>query len=56
MTNTEKVAIVVGASRGLGRAIAEDLAGRGYRVVVDYRGDAAFVSGANVTVTGGLLL
>ena len=35
---TDKVAIVTGASRGLGRAIAEDLAGNGAKVVVNYRG------------------
>lgn len=37
MSETEKVAIVTGASRGLGRVIAETLATRGYRVVVNFR-------------------
>ena len=32
-----KVAVVTGASRGIGRAIALELAARGYRVVVNYR-------------------
>jgi 3-oxoacyl-[acyl-carrier protein] reductase len=36
-----KVAIVTGASRGIGRAIATDLAGAGARVVVVYAKDAA---------------
>lgn len=40
MTDAEKVVIVTGASRGLGRAIAEGLGARGFRVVVNYRSDA----------------
>ena len=36
-----KVAIVTGASRGLGRAIAEDLALHGAKVVVNYHSSAA---------------
>jgi NAD(P)-dependent dehydrogenase (short-subunit alcohol dehydrogenase family) len=35
------VAIVTGASRGLGRALAEGLAGNGWRLVIDARGAAA---------------
>lgn len=33
MTTTPKIALVTGASRGLGAALAEDLAGRGYHVL-----------------------
>ncbi|WP_281368918.1 SDR family NAD(P)-dependent oxidoreductase [Phytohabitans rumicis] len=35
------VAIITGASRGLGRALAHGLAGAGWRVVVDARNAAA---------------
>ncbi|WP_295042773.1 SDR family NAD(P)-dependent oxidoreductase [uncultured Paracoccus sp.] len=33
MTQTPKIALITGASRGLGAALAEDLAGRGYHVL-----------------------
>lgn len=36
-----KVAIVTGASRGIGRAIAKELAAAGARVVINYRSHAA---------------
>src|SRR5207302_6927360 len=34
----ERVAIITGASRGLGLALARDLAGKGWRLVLDARG------------------
>jgi len=41
MTNeTNKIAIVTGASRGIGAAVAERLAGDGFTVVINYSGDA----------------
>ena len=37
----EKVALVTGASKGIGRAICVELARSGYRIVVNYRSDEA---------------
>jgi 3-oxoacyl-[acyl-carrier protein] reductase len=36
-----KVAVVTGASRGIGRAVADRLAGEGFHVVINYSGEAA---------------
>jgi len=47
MSLAGKVAVVSGASRGIGRAIAEDLARRGAKLIVNYAKDA---DGAAATV------
>lgn len=55
MPLTGKVAIVTGASRGIGRAVAVGLAGKGAQVVINYsaNADAAKETLAAVNSTGG---
>jgi 3-oxoacyl-[acyl-carrier protein] reductase len=47
-----KVAIVTGASRGIGRAIAEDLAAHGARVVVNYNSSGKAASEVVAAIEG----
>jgi NAD(P)-dependent dehydrogenase (short-subunit alcohol dehydrogenase family) len=51
----EKVALITGASRGIGRGIAEALATRGWRIAINYRvnGQAAEETKARVEAHGG---
>jgi 3-oxoacyl-[acyl-carrier protein] reductase len=55
MTMDNKVALVTGASRGIGRAIAKQLAGRGATVVINYAGNeaAAQDTAAAIVAAGG---
>ena len=48
-----RVALVTGASRGIGRAVAARLAGQGATVVAAARGDHAAETVAEVTAAGG---
>ncbi|MFB9904932.1 SDR family oxidoreductase [Allokutzneria oryzae] len=55
MVESRPVALITGAGRGIGAAIARDLGSRGYHVVVNYRSDAeaARVTVRSITDAGG---
>ena len=46
MNTDAPTAVVTGASRGLGYALADALAGAGYRLVIDARDDVALQAAA----------
>ncbi len=49
---SEKVALITGASRGIGRGIAEALASRGWTIAINYRTDRSSAEAAKAAVEG----
>jgi len=55
MNKTQKIALVTGASKGIGAAIARELAAEGFHIWLNYRSDAAAAQqvGDEIESTGG---
>ncbi|HBO2599003.1 TPA: SDR family oxidoreductase [Pseudomonas aeruginosa] len=58
MSETSKVALITGSSRGIGAALAQRLAGEGFRVIVNYAGSAGPAAAvvASIEAAGGQTL
>ena len=58
MSETSKVALITGSSRGIGAALAQRLAGEGFRVIVNYAGSAGPAAAvvASIEAAGGQAL
>ncbi len=58
MSETSKVALITGSSRGIGAALAQRLAGEGFRVIVNYAGSAGPAAAvvASIEAVGGQAL
>ncbi|RTA87428.1 SDR family oxidoreductase [Pseudomonas aeruginosa] len=58
MSETSKVALITGSSRGIGAALAQRLAGEGFRVIVNYAGRAGPAAAvvASIEAAGGQAL